>query len=230
MERMQGVNGRWYRDGDKWLPSVTTVLGVYPKGHQFQRWLGDSNSYEDAIAKRDAAGDRGTLVHDSIAALIEGQTVELPADADPKVGKYLNGFVNWWTEFQQYGLRVIASEVFLVGNGYAGTCDLIAEIGGDLWTIDYKTSGAVYPSYHLQTAAYAFAWHHMGNPIPNRRGVLWLKSNTKKGWQLVESDHTGGDDMDVFLACKEVFHYEHGTEPVPFREREQVLTFTLETE
>jgi len=32
----------------------------------------------------------------------------------------------------------------------------------------------------------------------------------------------------VFLACKEVFHYEKGYEPVPFRERQSNLVFTLE--
>jgi hypothetical protein len=190
--------------------------------------LGESNSYDDAIAKRDAAGERGTLVHDSIASLIEGQTVELPEDADPKCAKLIQGFINWWQEFKKYDLSVIANETFLVGPGYAGTADLICEVGRETWLIDYKTSAGVYTNYHLQTAAYAQAAEETGGIPVTRRGVLWLKTGTKKGYQLVESDHTFRDDYSVFLACKEIYHREHGYEPVPFKEKDTNLVFTLE--
>jgi hypothetical protein len=225
VERQQAANGRWYLSDGVWLPSVTTILSVYPKGHQFERWLGESNSYDDAIAKRDAAGDRGTLVHDSIAALIEGQTVELPEDTDPKVGKLIQGFLNFWREMTPV---TILSETMLVGNGYAGCCDWIGTIGGELWLLDFKTSGAIYTSYHLQTAAYQKAAEYRKEAVwgIERRGCLWLKTNTKKGWQIVESDNPHAD-WSAFVACKEIFHYENGYEPIPFKEKESRTVFSL---
>jgi len=209
-----------------WVPSVTTILNVYPKGERFFKWLGDSDSKETADAKRDAAGDRGTIVHDSIAALIKGQTVELPEGTDPKCSKLIMGFLNWWHDTNPI---VIASEIFLVGDGYAGTCDLLANIGGDNWVIDYKTSAAVYTSHHLQTSAYRRAAERQGVVERiDRRGVLWLKTNTKKGYQLVESDRPAEEDYWAFMACKEIFHRERGYEPVPFKEKEIKTVFSLE--
>ena len=72
---IQAKNGRWYLVDDVWVPSVTTILSVYPKGQGFDRWLGESPSYDEAIAKRDVAGERGTLVHDAISALVNGEEV-----------------------------------------------------------------------------------------------------------------------------------------------------------
>lgn len=212
---MQAKNGRFYQADGVWVPSVTTILSVYPKSERFDRWLGESSSYEEAIAKRNAAGDRGTQVHDAIARLIRGEEVDL-TDADPKVAKLTQGFVNWYEATKP---RVIASEIFVHGDGYAGTCDLVCEIDGEVWVIDYKTSAAVYTSYHLQTAAYAEAWVEMNPPAcVDRRGILWLKTSTKKGWQLVESDEPFATDLAAFQSCKAIYHREHGYEPIPYKQ------------
>lgn len=229
MERIQATNGRFYRTPEgTWVPSVTTILSVWPKGHAFDRWLGESDSYEAAIAKRDAAGDRGTLVHDSIASLLKGHTVELPEDADPKCAKLIQGFINWHTDFLKYGLEVIASEIFLVGDGYAGTCDLICVIGTDVWVIDFKTSSSIHSSHHIQTEAYARAWERGEGKKIDRRGVLHLKTTTKKGWAICESPHSNDEDWAAFQACKTIFHYEKGLEPIPFTSKEVPRTFSLE--
>jgi len=213
--RIQCANGRWYQTPEgAWVPSVTNILGCYPKGQGFDRWQAEQGGYVEAIAKRDAAGARGTLVHDAIAALIAGETVQLPEDTDPKAGKFIEGFINWWQEFQP---KVIASEIFLVGDGYAGTCDLIFHLRGENWIIDYKTSSSVHTSHHLQTAAYATAAVMMDIvPVVHRRAILHLKTTTKKGWQAVESSHTPAEDHAAFLACKTIFHHEYGNEPIPF--------------
>ena len=219
---MQGKTGRWYKVNDVWVPSVTTILSVYPKGQRFDRYLGDSGSYDEAIAKRDAAGDRGTLVHDAIAALLRGGTVEFPPETDPKVPKLVQGWLNWW---QSAKPDPIAVEVFLAGDGYAGTCDFQGWVDGEPWLIDWKTSAGVYTSYHLQTAAYAAA----APETKWRRGILHLKTSTKRGWQLVESDSDWLGDWNGFLACKTIYHREHGYEPIPYDEKpETPTTFRLE--
>lgn len=228
MSKFQFANGRWYVTPDgAWVPSVTTVLGCYPKGKGFEKWLGGSGSYDEAIAQRDAAGERGAIIHDSIAALLDGLSVELPKDADPKVSRCLVGFINWWEETQP---ELIESEVFLVGDGYAGTGDLVCEIKGQVWVIDYKSSSGIYTSHHLQTAAYSRAAVRQGLvPFVDCRGILHLKHTTKKGWQMVLSDALEYDDYAAFRACKEIYHREYGYNPVPFGEQEDIQrVFTLE--
>ena len=228
MNVMQAKNGRWYQVDGAWVPSVTTILSVFPKGDRFDRWLGESSSYDEAIAKRDAAGERGTIVHDMIARLIAGEVITLDAEFDPKALKLIQGFVNFWHERQPV---TTASEIFLVGDGYAGTCDWLGWIEGEPWLLDFKSSAGVYNSYHAQTAAYAAATSWDEAEFRWRRGILHLKTTTKRGWQLVESDHTDEDDYAAFLACKTLYHYESGFEPIPFDEREEGDTvLTLEEE
>jgi len=240
---VQGKTGRWYKVNDAWVPSVTTILSVYPKGTGFDRWLGESSSYDEAIAKRDAAGDRGALVHEAIAALVAGNNLTvLPAtndrtglvslgtereswtlyNSDPRVAKFIQGFVNWWESCKP---EPIAVEVFLAGDGYAGTCDFQGRVDGEPWLIDWKTSARVYASHHLQTAAYAAA----APETKWRRGILHLKTSTKKGFQLVESDGDWLADWNAFLACKTIYHRAHGYEPIPYDEKPETPTiFRLE--
>lgn len=227
MERIQAKSGRWYlTDDGVYVPSVTTILQVYPKGDRFLRWMGDSASYEEAIAKRDTAGDRGTTVHQCIAYLLAGETVTMDADVDPKVPKFIQGFLNWWHEWKP---TLIDAEFSVVSKmGYAGTADILVEAMGCHYLIDVKTSAACYPSYHLQTAAYAAGAREGGHTV-DQRGILLLKTTTKKGWSFIESEHTWLEDWDAFTACQKIFHYEYGIEPELYAEKEQTpLTFSLE--
>lgn len=229
MSYQQCKNGRWYQlDNGTWAPSVTTVLSVWPRGRSFEKWLGDSDSYDDAIAKRDAAGERGSVVHDAIAALLQSGVATLPDECDTKTPKLVNGFLNWYHDTYP---MVVSAEKFLVGLDYAGTADLICTINDVTWLIDFKTSGAVYDSYHVQVCAYARAWEHMGLPSIDRRGILWLKSTTKRGYQMVESPHTEEEDWAAFRSCRALFHYINGDAPEFYEEKAAVSnTFRLEEE
>lgn len=224
MNRVDAVNGRFYECDGNYYPSVTNVLKVVAKGNQFDRWLGDAGSYEAAIAKRDAAGQRGTMVHEAIETLLrEGKYVP-DASWDRKSLKQLQGFANWFKETEP---EVLSVETFLVhhGYGYAGTADLVCRINGEVWLIDVKTSGDVYPTYHLQTAAYADAYEAMGLGDVDKTGVLLLKATTKKGWQLVP----GPDEscLGVFLGALMLHRYLEGREPIFRSEKESITEVTL---
>jgi hypothetical protein len=55
--------------------------------------------------------------------------------------------------------RVVGSRRY----GYCGTFDLVADIAGTRWLLDWKTSGAVYPETGLQLAAYRYADAYLGD-------------------------------------------------------------------
>jgi hypothetical protein len=101
--------------------------------------------------------------------------------------------VNW---FETTKPKVIHTEltVFSPDNRFAGTVDLVAEIDGDIWIIDFKTGQNIWDSYRIQLNAYKTA---IGNKKA-RMGILQLgfKRNKKK-WFFTEIE----DDMELFDAA-----------------------------
>ena len=69
------LDERFYSaDGETFYPSVTTVLGVYPKGYGFNKWLKENGEQADEILKE--TGEEGSKVHDAIDRLIKGLEVK----------------------------------------------------------------------------------------------------------------------------------------------------------
>ena len=145
---------RWYRcSGSNWVPSVTTILNVISKGKGFEKWLADQPSYKAACEERDQAAERGTIVHESIEKLIQGDKVECE---NSEIGKHLMCFEKFWADHE---VDTIAQELFLIDSkyGFAGTPDLICNIDGKLWIIDFKTGGN-YKTHNLQCRMYALLY------------------------------------------------------------------------
>jgi hypothetical protein len=123
----------------------------------------------------------------------------------------IEGARTWLNENQ---VRPIEVEAFLINEtlGYGGTCDLIAEIGGEVWLLDWKSSksvawadGKVYDEMRLQLAAYARAEFvarpadPTRYPVPaiTRYGVVHV---TDAGTRLYEAEVTD-EDWTAFGAC-----------------------------
>lgn len=69
------LDERFYTtDGVTFYPSVTTVLGVYPKGYGFNKWLKENGENADDILEK--AGEEGSKVHDAIDQMINGQEIK----------------------------------------------------------------------------------------------------------------------------------------------------------
>lgn len=97
----------------------------------------------------------GTATHDWIESFFKNKTQEITSDIEKTVG----AFVRWYDARKP---RVIHSEC-VVGitsdeeYNYAGKFDLIAEIDGKTYIIDFKTSTGIYSEAFLQLAAYQYA-------------------------------------------------------------------------
>ena len=77
----------------------------------------------------------------------------------------INAFENWVADND---VSFISSEekIYSRVDNYAGTLDCAAVVNGSLCIVDWKTSKAIYPEYHLQNAAYAKAWEDIhGGPV-----------------------------------------------------------------
>ncbi|WP_189348576.1 cytochrome [Zhihengliuella salsuginis] len=116
---------------------------------------------------RDAAAERGDRVHaycEQLALRDLGPEHALEATRAALAGNGETAFADrvdeWW---ELYGVRPIAAEATVWNKtvGYAGTLDLVAEIGGKLCLIDFKTKGttrdgrakALDPKVGMQLAA-----------------------------------------------------------------------------
>lgn len=210
------------------LPSVTTILKALPK-----EWLGPWAAkmaaeaaieelgnivtmamHEGADAakayikgapwrKRDAARDRGTAVH--AAAETDADLADVPEEARART-------LAWHLWLDDYKPEILRQEgtVYYPYYGYAGTFDLIAEIGGETWLIDIKTGG-LHWDHRLQQAAYRYASYigdEDGNPVEDvphidRVGILQLADDGYSFYEVKAAD----DEWRAFLHCIEQGRY-----------------------
>ncbi len=155
------------------VPSVTTILKVIAKPN-VTAWAAkkaaefavlhmdelDGYSAAEKVEKirhaheesSQGARDLGTEIHATIDSWQKGEAAEDPEGAGP----YLNRFIDWVLDEQP---KFIYNECTLWSrkHSYAGTADAIAEIGGSVYLLDFKTGKGVYAEAGLQVSALAGA-------------------------------------------------------------------------
>jgi hypothetical protein len=222
-------DSRYYRRNGKYYPSVTYVLGYYPKGKYFENWLKQVGFASDYIVKK--AAEEGTQVHELCEAYLNGEELKFLDDKgrpqyNPDVWQMFLRFVEFWETIKP---TLIETEVHLFSDvlKVAGTCDLIVEIDGKLWLLDLKTSNQLQLTYELQTAVYGQCYEECFGRKIDRYGILWLKSSKRgskkdkmqgKGWEVVESTRTFEENIDIFKTVKRLFDLENPTHSPVFTE------------
>jgi hypothetical protein len=222
-------DSRYYRRNGKYYPSVTYVLGYYPKGKFFENWLKQVGFSADYIVKK--AAEEGTQVHELAEAYLNGEELNFLDERgrpqyNPDVWQMFLRFVEFW---ETHKPTLIETEVHIFSDELkvAGTCDLIVEINGELWLLDLKTSNQLQTVYELQTAVYGQCYEECFGKKIDRYGILWLKSSKRgskkdkmqgKGWEVVESSRTFEENIDIFKTVKRLFDLENPTHSPVFTE------------
>ena len=162
--------------------------------------------------ERDAAAEEGTRIHKDIE-----EYVKLKMHHNPFVSKeekeefekkilefsekpHIQKFMGWESEYRPKYIAVEEIVYFPKVKGgypadveYCGQADIIAEIDGETFTIDIKTSSAIYPSHKIQVAAYGFT-HNVF-----RENVMILRIPRAKDTDTVEDSK----DIEVWKPAKE---------------------------
>ena len=190
VERFDLHGVRWYspivEEETEWAdrifaPSVTTVLNIVDKGIGWNKWLGNSPSYESAMDFAREAALVGSIVHDFIDQMTHGQTIELPTENGEHTThsryidtKTLESHDIWprrkliqkrLMAYQKFHavrfIDMLASEIMLFAEDFAGTADFVGHIKfgkkEPLVLIDYKT-GKEYADHQLQLSGLKIAW------------------------------------------------------------------------
>ena len=212
-------DGRYYQRNGEFYPSVTYVLSYYPKGKFFEDWLKKVGYSADYIVKK--ASEEGTQVHEMIEAYLNGEELNYLQHGipmyHPNIWQMFMKFVEWWEEYKP---TLIEAEVHLFSDELkvAGTCDLVCEINGELWIIDFKTSNHLQTTYDLQTAMYAKCFEECFGKKVDRTGIFWLKSSKRKaakgkmqgkGWEMYESSRTIEENLEIYKSVRALFDLEN---------------------
>jgi hypothetical protein len=142
---------------ENWFKKVTAEFAVdnQPVWTQLDRDAAVDVIKREADRVRDAAADRGNIVH----AILEAATTGTRPDRtwSPEITAYVDAglaFLNDWQPTICWAETTVYSDRHL----YAGSLDLLAHLAGlGLTLIDWKTAADIYPETGLQLAGYRFA-------------------------------------------------------------------------
>lgn len=150
-----------------WLDAVKSGRTDFDKIHK-ESW----NAHTRASK---AAADIGTNVHSYAECYLKSKP--LPELATDQAKRCVEAFHQW---LEKHHVKILSSERLLFSKQYyyAGTCDLVAEIDGEMCVGDFKTSSGIWPDQRFQTAAYQYALEEEKNIKVPARWVIRFDKET----------------------------------------------------
>jgi hypothetical protein len=258
--RVTTVGERWYARQAledltglpcfEFIPSITWICGSLPKSEGFWRWLA-AHGWDQAVAIREAAADKGSKVHQACTDLIDGKTLAKESEyRHPTTGELAAltieeweavwAFQRWWA---QAWPTTLLRDAVLIGDAYAGTVDWVGRIGAEkiegfdgdprgLWLIDWKTSQRVYPEHAAQVSAYkallladtpaSVSGAYIPGSLPFLRlGILQLGYRENKRGWKLTEIP---DSLELFEAARVIWGREHADEKPAQRDYPLELT------
>lgn len=125
------------------LPSITWIAGYWPKGIGFYKWLAEKG-WDEAEAAKQAAGDKGSVVHLAIEMILAGQEFRIDTKVEDKSNSTelapaqreltyeellcVKSFLDWKAEIEKdYVIETLASEKVVISDQHqcAGTVDWV---------------------------------------------------------------------------------------------------------
>jgi hypothetical protein len=221
MTKPQKKNGgHVYQFGGSHFPSVTTILSrtSSPEDNAYlEQWRKTYNdpNFKNAEDYTNYTSIRGTLVHYNVLNETTGVVLDpsgLPPlsewwDRRTSLIKEIDKSVKLWKDLSLPIRRPITAEtaIFHPQKRYAGTPDLIANVGGEMVVLDLKTSSGIRDKHLLQIGAYSqIVNHHHPNTI--KRGILvYLHPKFHKAIVCEVEGRDLKDQIEMFNDCLHQF-------------------------
>ena len=144
-----------------YVPRVTTILSSMLHEDHLMGWsnyLGWKRM--DYKATLQEAASKGTYVHNFIENKIkenQDPVMDLvPENIKHEVETAYASFISWWDIISKNNVKILMQEFPLVCPYFGGTLDILLEINGKVYLMDFKTSNHVSYKYFLQLSAYKY--------------------------------------------------------------------------
>lgn len=209
------------------LPSITNVLGVLNKpalvgwaakevankAWELRNSLAEMEQ-DDALAilkgaprrKSGRAADRGTSIHAYLEARLNGET---PTNLEGEAKLFQAGAEAWLADWQP---EMVATELTVFGEEYAGTGDLWCKRDGRMCIVDFKTGKGIYSEAALQLAAlWGARIDATTKPVPHyweddtEAWVVRIGADGYEARQVMDL----GFCFDVFMHAVQVWAWTH---------------------
>lgn len=180
--------------------------------------------------KKEASADTGTFVHKMCELWIQDQSLadnsifiktvaelKLKPEEFKIIEKQIDMILVMFGHFKKWALdnevEFLESEVRCYSEKYwyAGTCDLVLKIKGEVWIGDIKTSSGIYDEAFYQTSAYQNALQEQGlYPLVKGHVILNLKKDGKFDIKFSENYE---DDRKAFMGALAIYRRKNQTKP-----------------
>ena len=155
------------------VPRVTEIISKMIHEDSIVQWANSLGFRHQSYTKTlNAAAVYGTKAHHGIEYLLKGK--EIPEDTPESIIKSFN---EWWKIISSNNqVKILGQEVKLTCEWFGGTYDLLLEVNGKVYLVDFKTSNHVTYKYCLQLAAYNYMLKLQGVSID---GIIILQLSKK---------------------------------------------------
>ena len=160
--------GNGYTIDGVWYPRVTSIVSIKAKPALYMFYAGLPD-YKTGEAIKSKSAEEGTLLHETVEAILRKEPIVIPDQVKPAVSAFLDFYKENELIAHKIEERVISKK-----HHFAGTMDVLAELNGVLGILDIKTSVAIYRDYSMQTSAYIEALSEDKTLPPLTRWILRL--------------------------------------------------------
>lgn len=153
------IKNKKYIYNNKYIPRVTEILSEMDNPDYFNKWANHLGFKHISYKKElDYLASIGTYVHEMNEMYINSINLEncnIPFNMIDKVTNAHNSFKLWYNNLiSNNNVRILDTEKELTCEYYGGTCDLLLEINGRIYLVDYKTSNNLSYKHFIQLSAY----------------------------------------------------------------------------
>lgn len=214
------LDERYYTtDQETYYPATSTILEVYPKGYAFQNFLKQVGMNVDELVRK--ASEQGSKMHDTFHQITKGYAVtwvnELTGKTDYTAEEW-QMVAKFYEFIRDYQPIIIEQKYKAISEklGIGDTLDLVCEISGELWLIDYKAGSYLYETDFMRLAMCVELWNEIHKQKIQRAGILHVKAQTRgvdkrgkviqgEGWQIKEPTESLDTYADVFGHSKAIW-------------------------
>lgn len=189
-----------YTVGGRGIPSVTEILG-FVDNQGLIDWanaIGRRGKDNKEVAAK--AARYGTATHAAIENYLKGSNESFLDNSA------FQAFLLWWKQLNEHhSVTILGQEEPLVCECFAGTYDMLIDIDGKKFLVDFKTSNHVTYKYFMQLAAYRYLIYR--NRAINIDGVVILQLNKgpKPTFGEFTLDFSIKDHYDFIENCMNCF-------------------------